>query len=99
MSYLTDVATVYYVGAIDAYSEPPATPLTQNYPCRFEYERKKQWTAEGQEVISEGLIFFPPDVAISMRDKVQFDGRMWNVIHIGRMKGKHRLSHIEVRVV
>jgi hypothetical protein len=67
--------------------------------CRFDYNRKKVWNPEGQEVISEGLLFLAPDVSIGCRDRILFDGRQWTFVGIRRLRHKTRFSHIEVYLV
>jgi len=51
LRYLTDTCTIVYQEPLDAYSEPPATPVTAVSACRFDYSRKKIWNTDGQEVI------------------------------------------------
>lgn len=69
---LTDtVSHAAYTGQ-DGYGSPIfATAVT--HPCRIEEKTRRIVTAQGQEAMSRGKLFFDGDVAIGLRDRLTFE--------------------------
>lgn len=67
---------------------------------RWEFDRRMVRNSEGQEVVSEGMVFASPTDAIGSDDLLVDDlGREWPVITVARIPGLDGgVHHLEVRL-
>jgi hypothetical protein len=80
--FLTETATIYYPSfdAMDAYGNPqPGTETTADYPARLESLSSEELVRDRDTVVANWRVFLPADAVISPFDRIESDGKSFEV--------------------
>ena len=93
--YTNQNITLKSKSSVNEYNE--STYVTSTIKARFEYSRKLIRNSQGEEVISEAILY--TKTPINLDDVIIYDSRNWNVIGVSSPVDLFgNISHYEVRL-
>jgi len=74
---------------------PVFTPAAE-VACYVEEGSKKVAGPQGEDVIAGMMLIIPPSVSVSAGDRVEFNGRQYDVIRVDAPRPGGKTHHLEV---